>query len=159
MNRISVDICFFNIVLARIFSVIPVSQVAYVILSGFFEGADPYLRRMKRFMASSLLVFILVVTGFAGGMVLAGQGTGVNTGKQPGITGHQLAFLSSKRVKISPEQAVNIALNVHKHSKVLSVRLQQSLYIVHLKTFMGKRTLKIGANSGKIFYDKLDWLP
>jgi len=58
--------------------------------------------------------------------------------------------------KISWKQAINIALNAHKNAKILAVKLQENIYIIHLKTVFGKRTVKVGANTGRILYDKLD---
>lgn len=60
--------------------------------------------------------------------------------------------------KISREQAINIALNAHKKAKILTVKLQENIYLIHLKTVLGRRTVKIGVNTGRILYDKLDWV-
>ncbi len=65
---------------------------------------------------------------------------------------------SQDKHKISRKQAINIALNEHKKAKVLSVTLNKDIYTIRLKTAMGKRTMKLGAKTGRILYDKLDWV-
>lgn len=107
-----------------------------------------YKKGLILFLAMMLAVIIPL------GMEIQGaQGSGsLKSAKQ--LTAGRLI---SYQPRIGRDQAINIALNAHKRAMVLSVELYRSIYTIRLKTFLGKRTVKIGANTGRILYDKLDW--
>jgi uncharacterized membrane protein YkoI len=100
-----------------------------------------------------ILVIMLVIGSSMGMLVQDVQGSAGQKGFKQ-LTANRLV---SYHPRISPSQAVNIALNAHKKAIVLSVKRYQSTYTIRLKTFWGKRTVKVGANTGRILYDRLDW--
>lgn len=107
-----------------------------------------YKKVLILFLAMMFAVIIPVGIGIQG---VQGSGS-LKSAKQ--LTAGRLI---SYQPRISRDQAINIALNAHKRAMVLSVELYRSIYTIRLKTFLGKRTVKIGANTGRILYDKLDW--
>lgn len=100
-----------------------------------------------------LWVIIIVVGSSMGMLVQEVQGVGAQNGCNQLTTNRLVSY----HPRISRDQAVNIALNDHKRAIVLSVKRYRNVYTIRLKTFWGKRTVKVGANTGRILYDRLDW--
>jgi hypothetical protein len=125
-----------------------------------FAGASDFCQYDERDdlgMVNKMLILFLSIILLAGVSI----GLTVQNAQGAGIQKNSQLLTASRREphrpKISRAQAVNIALNAHKRSQVLSVVLYQSVYTIRLKTFWGKRTVKVGANTGRILYDRLDW--
>jgi uncharacterized membrane protein YkoI len=108
---------------------------------------------MSKKLKISCLCITLIVGISVGVVIQASNSTGAKTVAKSTTPVHWQV-----KPKINREQAVNIALNAHKGAKILSITLNKNIYVIHIKATLGKRTLQVGAYTGKILSDKLDWV-
>jgi uncharacterized membrane protein YkoI len=107
---------------------------------------------IKNITLSTAIIMMLGVYGISFAAESAAEPTASLEPSMASVVSPQSTDAPS--VRISRKKATEIALKTHPNAKLIDIKLYGQVYVAHLDTDMGKYTIKVGGNSGKVLMDK-----